>query len=94
GWHTPLGFAIPMIAVGIGHGLLMPVALARSVGAVPAVAGSAAAFAGTTQQTLGGLSGYLVGMIALVDHTQLAALMLVFTLIAVWMNARLLKETW
>ena len=94
GWHTPMGFAIPMIAVGIGHGLLMPVALARSVGAVPAVAGTAAAFAGTTQQTLGGLSGYLVGMISLTDHTQLAALMLVFTLIAIWMNVRLLKETW
>lgn len=46
GVHTPLALALPMLMMGIGHGLLLPPTLTGTVGLVPALAGSAAAVAG------------------------------------------------
>ncbi|HNG80331.1 MAG TPA: Bcr/CflA family efflux MFS transporter [Burkholderiaceae bacterium] len=62
GWHSPLAFALPLLLLGLGHGLLVPPALAGTVGLLPALAGSAAAVAGVAQQLMGALGGYLVGL--------------------------------
>jgi len=63
--HTPLALALPLLVLGVGHGLLVPPALAGTVGLVPALAGSAAAVAGLMQQLLGAAGGYAVGLF---DH--------------------------
>lgn len=64
-WHSPLALALPLVLLGIGHGLLVPVTLAGTVGLVPALAGSAAALAGVMQQASGSLGSHFV---ALVPH--------------------------
>jgi DHA1 family bicyclomycin/chloramphenicol resistance-like MFS transporter len=65
GVNTPLALALPLVVLGIGHGLIMPTALAGTVGVMPALAGSAAAVAGLAQQMMGAAGAYAVG---LVDH--------------------------
>lgn len=65
GWHSPLALALPLILLGVGHGLLVPPALAATVGLVPMLAGSAAALTGVLQQASGSVGGYVV---ALVPH--------------------------
>jgi MFS transporter, DHA1 family, multidrug resistance protein len=62
GVNTPLALALPLILLGIGHGFLMPTALAGTVSVLPALAGSAAAVAGLTQQLMGAVGGYAVGL--------------------------------
>lgn len=79
GWPSPLAFALPLVLLGIGHGFLMPPALAGTVGAIPLLAGSAAAVAGLMQQLMGALGGYSVGLVSHHGSANLAALMLVFT---------------
>ncbi len=63
GVQTPLALALPLILLGIGHGLLMPGTLAGTAGLVPALAGSAVAVAGLMQQLAGALGGYAVGLV-------------------------------
>ena len=65
GVNTPMALALPLVILGIGHGLLVPAALAGTVGLIPALAGAAAAVAGLMQQLTGAASGYIVGI---VDH--------------------------
>ena len=65
GVDTPLAFAAPLILLGIGHGFLMPVCLAGTVGLVPGLAGSAAAVAGLLQQMMGATAGFAVGLLPL-----------------------------
>lgn len=65
GLNHPLALALPMLTMGIGHGLMLPPALTGTVGLLPALAGSAAAVAGLVQQLVGALGGFAVG---LVDH--------------------------
>ena len=79
GWHSPWAFMAPLVLVGIGHGLLIPPGLVGTVGAVPALAGSAAALAGLSQQWVGAAGSYLVGWFSHDSATVLAALMLAFT---------------
>jgi MFS transporter, DHA1 family, multidrug resistance protein len=79
GLNTPLAFALPLILFGIGHGLLMPPALAGTVGLIPALAGSAAAGAGLTQQLMGAVGGYAVGLFTHEGAVNLGWLMLGFT---------------
>jgi MFS transporter, DHA1 family, multidrug resistance protein len=89
GLSSPWALLVPLIIMGIGHGLLVPPTLSGAVGAVPAMAGTAAAFSGSLQQLCGALGGYLVG---LVDHQgvlQLSMLMLLMALCAVLAHARL-----
>lgn len=62
GWHSALALSLPLMLLGVGHGLLVPPALAGTVGLLPALAGSAAAVAGVSQQLMGALGGYLVGL--------------------------------
>lgn len=82
GVREPLAFSLPLIALGIGHGLLMPPTLARTVGAVAALAGSAAAIAGVMQQLVGALGAYAVGWVTHESQVNLALVMLSFTLMA------------
>ncbi|ODU08265.1 MAG: hypothetical protein ABS84_13620 [Rubrivivax sp. SCN 71-131] len=81
GRHTALAFALPMIVLGIGHGLLMPTALSGSVGVLPALAGAAAAVAGLLQQLMGAAGGWLVGLVPHHGALNLALMMLGFTLL-------------
>lgn len=62
GLHTPWALALPMMLVGVGHGLMIPPMLSRAVGLVASLAGTAAAFSGFLQQALGALGAYVVGV--------------------------------
>lgn len=79
GWHSPWAFMAPLVLVGIGHGLLIPPSLVGTVGAIPALAGSAAALVGLSQQWVGAAGSYLVGWFPHDSVTELALLMLAFT---------------
>lgn len=80
GLRTPLAFALPLVLLGVGHGLLMPSALSGSVGLIPALAGAAAAVAGLMQQLTGAFSGYAVGWLTHEGPVNLGLLMLGLTL--------------
>ncbi|MDP3344169.1 MAG: multidrug effflux MFS transporter [Hydrogenophaga sp.] len=82
GWHSPLAFALPLILLGIGHGFLVPPALAGTVSLVPALAGSAAAVAGLMQQMMGAVGGFTVGLFTHEGAVNLGLLMLGFALCA------------
>lgn len=83
GLRHPLAFAMPLMLLGLGHGFLMPSALAGSVGVVPALAGSAAGAAGLGQQLVGAASAYLVGLVPHQGPFNLGFMMLGFTALAV-----------
>jgi len=76
GWHTPLAFVLPLVLLGLGHGLLAPSVLAGTVGLVPTLAGSAAAVGGLMQQLTGALGGYVVGLLSHNGPVNLGLLML------------------
>ena len=78
GLKTPLAFALPLMLLGIGHGLLMPPALAGTVGVIPVLAGTAAALAGVSQQLTGAVGGYLVGLMHHDGAVNLGLLMLAY----------------
>jgi DHA1 family bicyclomycin/chloramphenicol resistance-like MFS transporter len=82
GAHTPLAFVLPLLLLGVGHGMLVPPCLVATVALAPALAGAASALAGVTQQLAGALGGYLVGWVPHTDHAGLAALMLGATVLA------------
>jgi DHA1 family bicyclomycin/chloramphenicol resistance-like MFS transporter len=92
GLNHPLAFALPLVLLGVGHGLLMPATLAGTVGVLPALAGSAAAVAGLMQQLLGAFGGYTVGLVSHAGALNLGLLMLAFTsgsvLALAWMHSR------
>lgn len=81
--RSPLAFAIPLMATGFGNGLLIPPALAGTVGLVPALAGSAAAVAGLMQQLMGAAGGLGVGLLPTVNAGNMAVLMLAAALVGV-----------
>lgn len=76
GWQAPLALSLPLMLVGIGHGLLMPPTLAGTVGLMPALAGSAAAVAGLMQQMTGALGGFAVGLMPEMGQVNLSFQML------------------
>jgi DHA1 family bicyclomycin/chloramphenicol resistance-like MFS transporter len=80
GVQTALAVALPLLLLGLGHGLLNPPALAGTVGVVPALAGSAAAVAGLMQQLTGATGGYLVGLVPHDGAVNLGWMMLAFAL--------------
>jgi DHA1 family bicyclomycin/chloramphenicol resistance-like MFS transporter len=53
GVRSPLAVVLPLLLLGVGHGLVVPPTLTGTVGVVPALAGSAAAVGGVSQQVLG-----------------------------------------
>jgi len=67
---------LPLTLMGAGHGLMMPSTLTGAVGVVPALGGSAAGLAGLTQQMLGALGGYAVGLVTHQDAVNLSLMML------------------
>jgi DHA1 family bicyclomycin/chloramphenicol resistance-like MFS transporter len=79
GWHAPMAFALPLLLLGFGHGLLVPPALAGSIGLLPALAGSAAGAIGLMQQWTGAFGGYSVGWVSHENATNLGFLMMLFT---------------
>jgi DHA1 family bicyclomycin/chloramphenicol resistance-like MFS transporter len=79
GASSPLALALPLMLLGIGHGLLAPPTLAGTVGLVPALAGSAAAVAGLMQQSMGAVGGYVVGLVPHEGQVNLALIMLAWT---------------
>ncbi|MDO9149719.1 MAG: multidrug effflux MFS transporter [Hydrogenophaga sp.] len=92
GWHSPLAFALPLILLGIGHGFLVPPALAGTVSLVPALAGSAAAVAGLMQQMMGAVGGFTVGLFPHESAVNLGLLMLGYAscaAVAHWLLHRL-----
>lgn len=80
GVQTALAVALPLLLLGLGHGLLNPPALAGTVGVLPALAGSAAAVAGLMQQLTGATGGYLVGLVPHHGAVNLGWMMLAFAL--------------
>ena len=82
GLKTPLAFSLPLILLGLGHGLLVPASISGTVGLIPALAGSAAAAAGLLQQLMGAVGGYAVGLFSHDGAVNLGLLMLGFTLCA------------
>jgi DHA1 family bicyclomycin/chloramphenicol resistance-like MFS transporter len=93
GWKAPLAFALPLLLLGFGHGLLVPPALAGSIGLMPALAGSAAGAIGLMQQWVGAVGGYAVGWVSHEDATNLGLLMSVFAITSVVAQWRLLRLT-
>jgi len=78
GVETALAVALPLLLLGLGHGLINPSALAGTVGVLPAVAGSAAAIAGLMQQLTGATGGYLVGLVPHAGAVNMGWIMLGF----------------
>lgn len=76
GVNTPLALALPLILLGIGHGLLAPPTLAGTVGLLPALAGSAAAVGGLMQQTSGAVGSFFVGLLPHEGQLNLGTMML------------------
>lgn len=83
GVRAPLAFSIPLMLMGVGNGLLIPPALAATMGLVPALAGAAAAVAGVMQQLMGAVGGWLVGFLPFATAVPLGLQMLAFTLASV-----------
>ena len=76
GAGTPLALALPLVLLGIGHGLLAPPTLSGTVGLIPALAGAAAAVGGLMQQLSGAFGAFVVGLVPHEGQVNLAALML------------------
>lgn len=89
GTGSPLEFSLPLVLLGIGHGLLVPTCMAGTVGLVPALAGAAAGAAGLAQQLTGALGGWAVGWVRHDGPVNLGLLMLGFTLCAIGAQAAL-----
>jgi DHA1 family bicyclomycin/chloramphenicol resistance-like MFS transporter len=83
GFHTPLLLALPLLLLGIGHGLMVPPTLTGTVGLVPALAGSASAVGGLMQQMMGAAGGFAVGLVPHHGPVHLALVMLAFALCGV-----------
>jgi DHA1 family bicyclomycin/chloramphenicol resistance-like MFS transporter len=83
GVRSPLAVSLPLMLVGIGHGLLVPSTLAGTVGLLPALAGAAAAVAGLMQQMTGAVAGYVVGWVPHDSQVNLAVLMLAWAMLGV-----------
>lgn len=83
GWHSPLFLSAPLLLLGLGHGLLVPPALAGTVGVIPALAGAAAAVAGLMQQLTGALAGYFVGLVPHQGPVNMALMLLGWSLLGV-----------
>lgn len=91
GFHNPLAFSLPLILLGLGHGLLVPPTLSGTVGVVPALAGSAAGFAGVVQQITGGVGGFFVGFLSNDNAIQLGTVMLGFAVCG-WLSHMSLRR--
>jgi len=87
-----LAVALPLLLLGLGHGLINPSALAGTVSVLPALAGSAAAIAGLMQQLMGATGGYLVGLVPHDGAVNMGWVMLGFALTAAFAQWALRKR--
>ena len=92
GVETALAVALPLLLLGLGHGLINPSALAGTVSVLPALAGSAAAIAGLMQQLMGATGGYLVGLVPHEGAVNMGWVMLGFALTAAFAQWALRKR--
>ena len=92
-WHSPWAVSLPLVLVGLGHGLLVPPTLTATVAVMPALAGAAAGAAGVMQQFTGAVGGYLVGFTSHDGPAGMGWLMLLFASIGLWMHSLLGKRT-
>jgi len=76
GARHPLALALPLLLLGVGHGLLAPPTLSGTVGLIPALAGAAAAMGGLMQQLSGAFGAFVVGLVPHEGQVNLAVLML------------------
>ncbi len=90
--RSAFAVALPLMLLGIGHGLLMPSTLAGTVSLVPALAGTAAGAAGLFQHFFGALGGYSVGLVSHDNAANLALLMLAFMLFALFSQLSLMRR--
>lgn len=81
GAKTPLALAMPLMLLGVGHGLLAPPTLSGTVGLIPALAGSAAAVGGLMQQLAGAFGGFVVGIVPHHDQLNLGLVMLAWAVV-------------
>lgn len=88
GTRSVAALVLPLMVVGLGHGLSTPTALAIVVSLVPQFAGASAGVAGSAQQWVGALGAYSVGLVTHDGALQLGALMLGWTLLAGAMYTR------
>jgi DHA1 family bicyclomycin/chloramphenicol resistance-like MFS transporter len=79
GVRSPLAVVLPLLLLGVGHGLVVPPTLTGTVGVIPALAGSAAAVGGVSQQVLGAVGAFVVGLVPHQGAVNLAVLMLAWT---------------
>jgi DHA1 family bicyclomycin/chloramphenicol resistance-like MFS transporter len=89
GVRSPVAVVLPLLLLGIGHGLVVPPTLAGTVGVVPALAGSAAAVGGVSQQVLGAVGAFVVGLLPHQGAVNLAVLMLAWTLVGLGLQVAL-----
>ncbi|MBO9513220.1 MAG: MFS transporter [Variovorax sp.] len=80
GTRDPLALALPLLLLGVGHGLLAPPTLSGTVGIVPALAGAAAAIGGLIQQLSGAVGSFVVGLVPHSGQVNLAVVMLAWAL--------------
>lgn len=72
-------FVLPLMLMGMGHGLMVPPVLSATVSVLPGLAGAASAVAGVMQQGMGALGGYVVGWVPLNGALYMGLVMLGFT---------------
>lgn len=85
GIHSPWAFALPLALMGVGHGLLLHTATARTIGIVAGLAGAASAVMGVMQQGVGAASGFVVGLVPHDGPMNLGWAMLIPTLLSLAM---------
>lgn len=91
GIRHPLAFSLPLMLLGVGHGLLMPPVLSGLVGTVPLLAGAAAALGGLSQQLVGALGAWSVGWVSHGDSANLGWIMTAFTLLSIAVQVALAR---
>lgn len=75
GNRSALLFAMPMLVVGFGHGLIQPPALRGATEVSAGDVGAAAAVGGAVQQAGGAAAGYALTLVSTLDQVSLAAIM-------------------
>lgn len=78
----PLAVSMPLMLMGLGNGLLMPPTLTGAVGALPLLAGAAAAMAGMLQQMIGAAASFISGLLDMGDASAMGLLMVALTTLA------------
>ena len=92
GWQSPWAVSLPLLLVGLGHGLMVPPTLTATVAVVPALAGAAAGAAGVMQQLTGATGGYLVGLVPHDGALWMGLMMLGFASIGLLMHLSLRRR--